>query len=653
MTRFLTRTVMATLCMLMLVLPAMASDAPLRNGKIQPTGLATSPAESAELMASFQRAAGTARQRMQTTNIGGLGAEVLMSSWQSAPGYDTPGMQMTNIGKEQMFTFEGHDLGSLSDGLGTATAILYAPSEADNPTFRTALSACTGATVDYFDARVGTPDVALLSAYDCVYVWANYAFADNVAYGDNLASYVDGGGKVILGQWCLPTAGNFLSGAIMETDYCPTTGSAWENGSYNGDGTECETDGITTLASDYFDVATLVSGAVSDGTFNNPSNSLATAWRADQMVFSSPGMTGNMYGTGEWADLACNMYTCSGGSEPPMTMPLIITGPGNGADNPPQVRVWDPNDSMAMYSEWPAYGAEDYGVNVACGDLDGDGIDSVVTGPGPGTIFGPHVRAFDNEGTPVDGVNYFAYGTLKYGVNVACGDIDDDGMDEIITGAGPGAVFGPHVRGWDVDGGEATSISGINAFAYGTLKWGVNVACGDIDGDGYDEIVTGAGPGAVFGPHVRGWNVDGGTMAAIPAVSYFAYGTLKYGVNVGCGDIDGDGIDEILTGAGPGSIFGPQVRGWNYDGGTVESMSGVNFFAYDGVLYGAQVAGVDLDGDGFDEILTMPGPDMTIGAQLRAWNVDGGTAELITGIDADAYSDMSLMYGGKVGGGGF
>jgi hypothetical protein len=321
-------------------------------------------------------------------------------------------------------------------GSGTTGPVLYCPAENDNATFRADLAACIGDDVDYFDPRAATPDLATLSGYGMVIIWVNYALLDNVAMGDVLAEYVDGGGKVVLGQWCLPTAGNFLSGAIMETDYCPTTGSAWENGSYNGDGTECETDGITTLASDYFDVATLVSGAVSDGTFNNPSNSLATAWRADQMVFSSPGMTGNTYGTGEWADLACNMYTCSGGSEPPMTMPLIITGPGNGARNPPHVRVWDPNDSMAMYSEWPAYGAEDYGVNVACGDLDGDGYDEIVTGAGPGNIFGPHVRGWNIDGSaaaPMSGVSFFAYNSGYFGVAVGAADLDGDGRDEILT----------------------------------------------------------------------------------------------------------------------------------------------------------------------------------------------------------------------------
>ncbi len=40
--------------------------------------------------------------------------------------------------------------------------ILYCPSQPDNPTFRTAVAALTGAPVDYFDARVGTPSLEML-----------------------------------------------------------------------------------------------------------------------------------------------------------------------------------------------------------------------------------------------------------------------------------------------------------------------------------------------------------------------------------------------------------------------------------------------------------------------------------------------------------
>jgi hypothetical protein len=340
----------------------------------------------------------------------------------------------------------------------------------------------------------------------------------------------------------------------------------------------------------------------------------------------------------------------SGGSSP---LPRLVTGPGPAEANPTIVRTWDPASPSSFLDEWPAYGVASYGVNVAVGDLDGNSVGEIVTGAGPGAVFGPHVRGFTGSGTPVPGVSFLAYGTNKFGVNVTCGDFDGDGIDEIVTGAGPGAVFGPHVRGWNVDGGTATAVGAISYFAYGTPKWGVNVACGDIDGDGFDEIVTGAGPGTVYGPHVRGWNYDNSAVAPIGGVSFLAYGTNQFGVNVGCGDIDGDGIDEIITAAGPGVVFGPHVRGWNVDGGTAAPMGGVSFFAYDGSLYGASVAAVDVDGDGYDEILTMPGPDPAQAAVARAWNVDGGTAALITGIDFDAYVGLGVTRGGRIAGGNF
>ena len=68
-------------------------------------------------------------------------------------------------------------------------------------------------------------------------------------------------------------------------------------------------------------------------------------------------------------------------------------------------------------------------------------------------------------------------------------DIDESqgtraGMQNIVTGAGPGPDNPPLVR-----------TSQAEWVAYGTPQYGVNVACGNIDGIGYDEVITGAGPG--------------------------------------------------------------------------------------------------------------------------------------------------------------
>ncbi len=332
----------------------------------------------------------------------------------------------------------------------------------------------------------------------------------------------------------------------------------------------------------------------------------------------------------------------------------LVTGPGADPGNPPLVRVFPCSQDAAHIHEFPAYGASQWGANVTCGDTDGDGVDVILTGPGPGTIFGPHVRGFSPNGTPVDGLNFMAYGTLKFGVNVAAGDIDGDGKDEIITGAGPGAVFGPHVRAFDHDGGSSVSaVPGVSYFAYGTLKWGVNVSCGDVDGDGYDEIVTGAGPGSVFGPHVRGWNVDGAAAASIPGLSYFAYGSNHYGVRVTCGDLDGDGMDEIVTAPGPSPVFGAHIRGWNYDGATLAPMDGINFFAWpaETAQYGATVfSGADLDDDGRDELLVGAGPDPEMQTPVLVYRYSGGSAS--SWFTLDAYSS-EVVCGTTVAAGSF
>ena len=103
--------------------------------------------------------------------------------------------------------------------------------------------------------------------------------------------------------------------------------------------------------------------------------------------------------------------------------------------------------------------------------------------------------------------SFYAYDpTFPGGVFVACGDVTGDGLAEVITGAGPGG--GPHVRAFSFAGGVVTEVASF--FAYDpAFPGGVTVAAADLTGDGVAEIITGAGPGG--GPHVRAFSLAGGT----------------------------------------------------------------------------------------------------------------------------------------------
>ena len=334
----------------------------------------------------------------------------------------------------------------------------------------------------------------------------------------------------------------------------------------------------------------------------------------------------------------------------------IVVGAGPGPDAPTSARIYAPDTGGELTSSFTAYGANRYGINVASSHLVPMSPAQILTGPGPGPIFGPQVRAFEGSGVPFDGnaVNFLAYGTKKFGVKVAAGDIDGGDQDEILTGPGPGAVFGPHVRGFKYSGGTVNPVQGASFFSYGTRKFGVNVTAGDIDGDGYDEIITGPGPGAVFGPHIRAFDFDdsGTQPTPVPGVSFFAYGTKKWGANVAADDLDGDGQDEIIIGPGPGTVFGAQIRAFDYTGSGVAQVPGVNFFAYANSTfrYGVSVAGGNVNAGGNAEIITAPGPGMGYPAQIRVWNINAG-ATLREEFQAFGASDDT--YGGHIAFGNF
>jgi len=97
-----------------------------------------------------------------------------------------------------------------------------------------------------------------------------------------------------------------------------------------------------------------------------------------------------------------------------------------------------------------------------------------------------------------------------------------------MAGPGPNASTPPELRLWDpfynVDGWSD------RFFPFLTRGFGLNPSAGDLDGDGYDEILVGPGPGPseTFGSHVRGWNFDGEQVAWIERMSFLLFEEGEY-----------------------------------------------------------------------------------------------------------------------------
>ena len=112
----------------------------------------------------------------------------------------------------------------------------------------------------------------------------------------------------------------------------------------------------------------------------------------------------------------------------------------------------------------------------------------IVTGADGG--FGGHVKAFTSRSLS-NAASFLSYSaSFSGGVRVAAGDVNGDGAPDIITGSGPGAA---HVK---VFSGRDQSL--LHSFlAYGpSFSGGVFVAAGDVNGDGLDDIVSGTDAGA-------------------------------------------------------------------------------------------------------------------------------------------------------------
>ena len=359
------------------------------------------------------------------------------------------------------------------------------------------------------------------------------------------------------------------------------------------------------------------------------------------------------------------------------------------------------------------------------GDINGDGIDDIIIGapwasPNNQNQAGESYVVFGStkislasiDLTSLDGNNGFKInGIYAYdhsGMSVSgAGDINGDGIDDVIIGAsdaggsagesyivfGKSSGFSANFNLTSLDGNNGFLVNGINA-----TDWsGYSVsAAGDINGDSIDDVIIGAYAAEPYGLFDAGesYIVFGNSagfsasfdLASLDGSNGFQINGIdvgdKSGWSVsGAGDINGDGIDDVIIGAYYADPYGLSNAGESYvvfgrttsfsSNFDLADLNGSNGFKINGIdtwnLAGHSVSGAgDINGDGIDDVII--GAPSVLSSTGESYVVFGSSAGFpesldlahleghiginIIGIDTYDYSGFSVSGVGDINGDG-
>ncbi len=321
-----------------------------------------------------------------------------------------------------------------------------------------------------------------------------------------------------------------------------------------------------------------------------------------------------------------------------------------------------------------------FGYSVAgAGDVDGDGFGDVLVG------------AYSNDAGAMDAGQAYVYlggpgadavadltltGAAtgdQFGRSVAgAGDVNGDGYGDVIVGAERDAAGGMYAgRAYVYYGGPGADASAdltLTGAATGD-NFGTSVAgAGDVNGDGYDDVIVGACYNDAGGTDAgRAYVYFGGPGAdAVADLTLTGAAALDYFGNsvAGAGDVNGDGYDDVIVGAYHNGASGTEAgRAYVYFGGPgADAVADLTLTgAAVGDMFGRSVAGAgDVNGDGYGDVIVGAYHNSASGMYAgRAYVYFGGpgadaVADLIvTGAAALDYFGCSVAGAGDITGDGF